>query len=141
VESESANSKNDKKETTMKKLIPLTLLLTAALCLVMLALCLNPTDAQAWPSNNMLGKNGFAMTDAITRNPSFFIQYTLPYYCQVTMIVYDITGRQVKTLVNTQMGAGDHYVVFDGAGRSAGVYFYTMQAGSFFGVGRLILLK
>jgi hypothetical protein len=127
----------------MKKSIWTTLLLaTAALCLELLAVYMTPATSQAWPpASNMLLKDGFAMTTAITRNPNAMIQYTLPYPCQVTMVMYDMQGRAVQTLVNAEKGAGDHYVEFAGFGHAAGIYFYRMQAGPFTGVGRLILLK
>ncbi len=63
----------------------------------------------------------------------------------VTLNVYDMLGRLVATLVNEYKGAGRHSVDFDaasvGGGLSSGIYFYSIQAGSFTGTKKLILLK
>ncbi|RMH89433.1 MAG: T9SS C-terminal target domain-containing protein, partial [Calditrichaeota bacterium] len=66
-------------------------------------------------------------------NPATTIVFTLPRVSRITLHIYDITGRKVRTLVNEQMPAGRHEVVWDGtndAGRpvASGVYFYRFTA-------------
>jgi hypothetical protein len=57
------------------------------------------------------------------------ITYALQQTQQVTLAVYDVLGRKVKTLVSRQMPAGTHEIIFDGSGLSSGVYFYHLEAG------------
>jgi hypothetical protein len=61
-------------------------------------------------------------------NPSTVIQYELPTRSHVTLMVYDILGRNVVTLVNEVMDAGRQHVVFDGKGLATGMYLYRLQA-------------
>jgi hypothetical protein len=55
--------------------------------------------------------------------------------------IYDITGREVKTLVNEQLQPGTYEVTFDGSNLPSGVYFYQLRAGDFTETKKLILLK
>ncbi len=64
-------------------------------------------------------------------NPTTTISFSLPTSAQVSLNVYDITGRQVATLMNNERRpAGQNSAVFNAAGLSSGVYFYILQAGS-----------
>jgi hypothetical protein len=79
-------------------------------------------------------------------NPSTEIQFTLPAFQDVSLIVYDVLGRQVKTLVNEQRHAGKHFVTWDGSNNfgsrvSSGVYFYKMVSGQLTQVRKMMLLK
>ncbi|MBK6507183.1 MAG: T9SS type A sorting domain-containing protein [Ignavibacteria bacterium] len=56
--------------------------------------------------------------------------------------VYDITGREVATLVNDIMPAGKHAVEFNANGLSSGIYFYSLNVdGKQLGVKRMALVK
>jgi hypothetical protein len=74
-------------------------------------------------------------------NPSTTIQYALPKSSEVTLIVYNILGQHVATLVNETQGAGYHEAKFDGTALASGVYFYRIQAGSFVQTKKLLLLR
>jgi len=75
-------------------------------------------------------------------NPSTTISFSLAEHARVTMKVYDILGRQVRTLVNETMKAGNHQVVFNAAGLASGIYFYRITAGNtFVKVRKLMILK
>lgn len=64
-------------------------------------------------------------------NPTTNLSFELPNQEQVTINVYDITGRVVATLVrNESMSAGRHTVSFDASRLASGVYLYSMQLGS-----------
>lgn len=63
-------------------------------------------------------------------NPTTRIPFTLQESVEVTLDVFDITGRRVATLVNGFHTAGTHTVSFDGAGLSSGIYIYRLTAGS-----------
>jgi flagellar hook assembly protein FlgD len=61
-------------------------------------------------------------------------------------VVYDLVGRRVKTLVNDDRHAGQHFVQWDGtneAGRgvASGTYFYKLTAGSFTKVEKMMLVR
>jgi len=59
----------------------------------------------------------------------------------VSLNVYDLLGKEVKTLVNENLKAGRYKVEFDGSGLSSGIYFYKLEAGSFTSVKRMLLIK
>ena len=59
----------------------------------------------------------------------------------VSLKVYDVLGREVATLVNTEQVPGTYQTTFDGSGLASGVYFYRLQAGGFAETKKLLLLK
>ena len=59
-------------------------------------------------------------------NPVTNIGYEIPQDARVTMKVYDITGREISTLVNETQAAGYHTVKFDASKYSSGMYFYKV---------------
>ncbi len=74
-------------------------------------------------------------------NPTTVITYRLPVAANVMLIVYDVLGRPVATLVNERQNAGSRSVKFDAAGLPSGVYFYRLQAGNFVRSKKMILLQ
>ncbi len=79
-------------------------------------------------------------------NPVTAIRYDLPNQSFVTISVYDILGRKVKTLVNGIESAGYKSVVWDGTDArgnlvSAGIYVYAIQTDAFHQTNKMILLK
>ncbi len=60
---------------------------------------------------------------------------------EVRIVIYDLLGRDVATLVNTRQAPGTYEVKFDGSQLASGVYFCHMTAGSFTQVRRMILAK
>jgi predicted acyl esterase len=74
-------------------------------------------------------------------NPVTTIAYTLASAGNVKLVVYDILGREVKTLVKEAQQKGAHTVIFDGANLASGVYFYSINAGSFSDIKKMILVK
>lgn len=69
------------------------------------------------------------------------IRYYLPKNTKVKMNVYDIAGRQVKTLINDNENAGSYEIIFDGSELPSGVYLYTLEAGKYRDAKKMILLK
>lgn len=59
----------------------------------------------------------------------------------VTLKVYDILGREIKTLVNKVHSPGTYEVNFDASGLTSGVYFYTLRVGEFISTKKMILLR
>lgn len=74
-------------------------------------------------------------------NPTTAINYSLAKTSLVTLKVYDVLGREVKTLVNEQENAGDHSLSFDATSLPSGVYFYRLQAGTNIQTKKLTLVK
>jgi len=70
------------------------------------------------------------------------IEYTLVKDSPVTLMVYDAAGRQVAVLHNNETKtAGTHSTTFEGNLYPAGVYYYTIQAGEYFGTQKMVLMK
>ncbi|MDQ7052216.1 MAG: FlgD immunoglobulin-like domain containing protein [candidate division KSB1 bacterium] len=79
-------------------------------------------------------------------NPGTTFSYELPTSEHVSLIIYDITGRRVKTLVNQKQAPGTHTVFWDGTNDggqrlASGVYFYRLKAGNFLQSRRMVLLR
>lgn len=74
-------------------------------------------------------------------NPSTTITYELSAVSHVTLKVYDVLGKEVKTLVNERETAGSYSITFDASKLPSGVYFYRLQAGSYSKTMKLLLLK
>lgn len=79
-------------------------------------------------------------------NPTTEIEFTIPKFQQVSLVVYDILGKVVKTLVNEERHAGSHRVRWNGTDNSGvkvstGVYFYKLTSGNMTQVRKMLLLK
>ena len=79
-------------------------------------------------------------------NPETTIRYDLPESENVQIMIYDLMGRQIRTLVSEHQEAGYRLIRWDalndrGQGVSAGMYIYTIQAGEFREVKKMVLLK
>ncbi|MCX6157694.1 MAG: T9SS type A sorting domain-containing protein [Ignavibacteriae bacterium] len=55
--------------------------------------------------------------------------------------MFDITGREIQTLVNERLQAGTYEATFDGSAFSSGVYFYKLTTGTFTETKKMLLLK
>ena len=79
-------------------------------------------------------------------NPITTLRYDLPEDALVNITIYDMIGRQVKTLINSQQNAGFKSVRWNatndkGAPVSAGLYLYTIEAGQYRQTKKMVLLK
>ncbi len=79
-------------------------------------------------------------------NPTTEIKFGLPQNSHVTLMIYNIMGQEVITLIDRNMSAGTYQVRWNGldnSGRavSSGVYFYRMQAGDYVQTRQMLLLK
>jgi hypothetical protein len=57
------------------------------------------------------------------------------------LVIYDILGREIATLVNEQLQPGTYEVTWDGTNYPGGVYFYEMTSGNFTDVKKMLLIK
>ncbi len=74
-------------------------------------------------------------------NPSTTINFGLPKEAQVQITVYNILGQKAAVLVDENMKAGNHQVVFTGARFASGMYIYVMRAGDKVFKEKMLLLK
>jgi flagellar hook assembly protein FlgD len=69
------------------------------------------------------------------------IDYAIPAEQQVTITLYDESGRLIRELVNGTQAAGNHSVSFEQDNLQAGVYLYQMKAGEFVKTRRMLILE
>jgi hypothetical protein len=80
-------------------------------------------------------------------NPSTTIRFDLPAASRVSIVVYDVTGREVTSLVQGEYAAGSYSTTLDASQLASGVYFYRMMAfggngaAPFVSTNKLLLLK
>jgi hypothetical protein len=74
-------------------------------------------------------------------NPTTTIAFDLPKASHASLTLYDLTGRQVRTLIEEQMSAGHHQIAFDGGALPSGIYFARLNAGNMTQTQKLVLLK
>ncbi len=74
-------------------------------------------------------------------NPTTTIKYSIPEVSYVELIVFDILGKEVATLVNEEKPAGNYSVDLYATKFASGIYFYKLQAGTFFQTKKMILIK
>ena len=79
-------------------------------------------------------------------NPITTLRYNLPGNSIVNIVIYDMLGKQVKTLVDQAQEAGYRKVVWDatndyGKPVSAGIYLYRIQVGEYISTKKMVLLK
>ena len=74
-------------------------------------------------------------------NPTTSIRYTLPFSEHVRLIVYNVTGQRIRTLIDKKQNVGSYSIEFSADGLASGVYFYHLEAGKYNQVKKMILLK
>jgi len=74
-------------------------------------------------------------------NPATTINYIIPELSKVVIMVYDVLGKEIATLVNEEKPAGSYEVEFDATELSSSIYFYRLQAGSFVETKKMVLMK
>ena len=74
-------------------------------------------------------------------NPLTTIAYGIPQSGNVVLKIFDMTGREVRTLVNEYKDAGYYVVNFNGSSLASGTYIYRIESGSFVTAKKMVLLK
>jgi len=79
-------------------------------------------------------------------NPVTKIKFQIPSNVKsktsdVKLIIYDITGREIQTLIKEKLNPGTYEVTFDGSNFASGVYFYQLRSGDYVETKKLVLLK
>ncbi len=74
-------------------------------------------------------------------NPSTIISFGLPEAGNVKLMVFNILGQEITTLVNETMNAGKYNVQFDASNLPSGIYFYSITTNSFNTIKKMLLIK
>ncbi|MEI7485758.1 MAG: T9SS type A sorting domain-containing protein, partial [Ignavibacteriota bacterium] len=75
-------------------------------------------------------------------NPMTKIDFQLPMDGKVSLKIFDITGREMATLLNNEFKKADYYtVMFNGSNLSSGVYFYRITADKYVMTKKMVLVK
>jgi hypothetical protein len=74
-------------------------------------------------------------------NPVTKISFDIPKTGMVTLRIYDVLGKEVKTLVNEVKNAGSYLVDFDGSSFASGTYFYRLESNGFISTKKMMLIK
>ncbi len=79
-------------------------------------------------------------------NPVTTLRYDIPENSHVTVTIYDMLGREVKTLINHTQDAGYRSIIWNATNDydkpvSAGIYLYQIQAGEYISTKKMVLLK
>jgi hypothetical protein len=104
----------------------------------------NNTNTNSTSTDNLTPKEyGLSQNYPNPFNPATVINYSIPQNSFVTLKVYDVAGKEVATLVNTQAVPGNYSVNFNANdySLSSGIYFYKIVAGNFVNVKKLVLIK
>ncbi|MFZ1292493.1 MAG: T9SS type A sorting domain-containing protein [Melioribacteraceae bacterium] len=100
-------------------------------------------ESQSVPTNFSLSQNY-----PNPFNPTTIIEYSIPQYSVVNenfrslqLSVFDVLGREVKTLVNEIQKPGNYKIQFDGSKFTSGVYYYQLKSDSFIQTKKMLILK
>jgi hypothetical protein len=74
-------------------------------------------------------------------NPSTLINFHVANTERVVVKVYDALGSEVRTLMNEIKPQGEYHLTFNGSGLASGVYFYSLRAGNYSEMKKMILMK
>jgi len=74
-------------------------------------------------------------------NPSTKIKFNLPEANNVKLAIYNALGQEVATLVNNYMSAGSYEFNFDASNLTSGIYFYSVSAGRYSSIKKMMLVK
>jgi hypothetical protein len=105
--------------------------------------CLVITYSSMTGISNIKSPSGYSLNQNYPNpfNPSTLINYSLASDGNVSLTIYDITGREVTKLVNEFKSAGDHSVDFDAELLPGGVYFYTLRSEGFEETKKMLMVK
>ena len=99
------------------------------------------TDAVDVSEEKIFPKNYYLTAYPNPFNPQTKIQYAITHTQFVTLKVYDVLGNEILTLVDEEKSPGIYEIDFNASKLSSGVYFYSLQAGTFTETKKLILIR
>jgi hypothetical protein len=69
------------------------------------------------------------------------IEYQIPAIENVELVIYNMLGQKITTLISEVQSAGPHRVKWDASGYASGIYFYRIKTGDFRDVKKMILIR
>ena len=111
-------------------------------------LTVNYTEATTSVSNEILAPSDFVLHQNYPNpfNPSTTINYRLAKSGLVTLKIFDLSGREIKSLVEGPRDAGVHQVTWDGTNQlnqpiASGIYVYRLQVGDFSQAAKMMFIQ
>ncbi len=100
----------------------------------------NPTGVER---NTATIPSGYGLSQNFPNpfNPTTVIAYQIGRTGNVSLKVFDLLGREVKTLIDERQDAGSHSATFGAGTLPSGMYFYKLESGNYIDVKKLVLLK
>lgn len=92
----------------------------------------SPLTDNSGIQNHLLSSFSLAQNYPNPFNPETIITYELKIQEHIKLSVFNLTGKEIKTIVDKPQSAGEHTVVFNASGLSSGVYFYRLDTSSGF---------
>ena len=74
-------------------------------------------------------------------NPGTTIEFTVPNASDVSLVVYDVLGRQILSLAHGTYQPGTYRINMDASQLATGIYYYRLTSGSFTSIKKMLLLK
>jgi hypothetical protein len=74
-------------------------------------------------------------------NPTTTIEFDIPERTNVKLVIYDILGREVETLIDKELEPGKYKLNFTATNLPSGVYFYTLKTPKFTKTNKMLLIK
>ena len=99
------------------------------------------------PANLPAGKETIPTEYALKQNypnpfnPSTTIQFSIPQTEYVTLKVYNLLGQEVAKLASKEFNAGNYTYNWDASDMAGGIYFYQLEAGTYFETRKMVLIK
>ena len=94
------------------------------------------------PGNNSIAdKFHLAQNYPNPFNPVTSIGFSIPVSGNVILKIYDMLGREIKTLLNHYKLSGNYNILFDASDLASGVYLYKLEAGSYTSSRKMVLIK
>ena len=100
-------------------------------------------EGNAIPASSVIVPSKYALESAYPNpfNPVTTLNFSLPESQEVMLQVYNLQGRVIETLINSNMEAGYHTLQWNADNHASGVYFVKMVTGEFVNTQKLMLVK
>jgi hypothetical protein len=94
-------------------------------------------------SNEVSGINDFNLYQNYPNpfNPTTGIKFDLKENSYVTLKIYDVSGKEIQTLVNSRLNSGQYSYIWNAENYSSGVYFYAISAGNYTEIKKMLYIK
>ena len=100
-------------------------------------------DSTTGVDDDVVVPNGYELKNNYPNpfNPNTNIEFNIAESGKVSLVIYDVLGKEVKILVNEEKSSGNYKVTFNANSLSSGIYFYVLKAGGHIFTKKMCLLK